>query len=515
LRQDWQADEAAESLALIVCSYEFFCASAVGFELRTPMQKISEFRRLISFLTIIAVLLPAAYAQAPARAAAPKDSGKTVITAESVQAQTSEIIREVGPLRLLKVLRPVKSGVQSRAQIEKMAMRNFEEETKPGELEVQSKTLKIFGLIPEGFQLREFMVKLLTEQVAGFYDPKTKEFFLADWIDLDSQKPVMAHELTHALQDQHFNLRRFEKWPDGDSDRELAIHALIEGDATAVMYDYMLKPNGLSLAKLPVSIGKMGEALMAMTSSEQTQVLKAAPAIIRESLIFPYMSGAGFAQEMLKREGYAGLTKAYRDLPQSTEQILHFDKYLAREMPVKISLPHISHVAGEDWNKLDTDINGEFGYSIILSEYIPREEARKAAAGWGGDQYALYERTGDGHLLLVHRSAWDSAEDAQEFFNSYAARTWKLYPEAEGILAETQRQIFQTRSGQIYLQLDGKSVLIIEGLPQDLANRVDALSEVLWKDAPAIAAQGAALSKPASARNGTGRKTSRARRLRK
>src|SRR5207249_8279789 len=123
-----------------------------------------------------------------------------------------------------------------------------------------------------------------------------------------------------ALQDQHFNLRRFEKWPHGDSDRELAIHALIEGDATALMFDFMLKPRGTDIAHLDVSLSALGEMAAAPSGKEEEKVISSAPAAIRESLLFPYTYGAGFAQEMIKKQGWTGLSRAYTDLPQSTEQ---------------------------------------------------------------------------------------------------------------------------------------------------------------------------------------------------
>jgi hypothetical protein len=103
------------------------------------------------------------------------------------------------------------------------------------------------------FAYRPFLIKLLTEQVAGYYDPKAQQFYLADWIEIDGQKPVMAHELTHALQDQHFNLKRFDNWPKGDSDAELAAHALIEGDATLAMTLYLTKHPMIALAFIRTS----------------------------------------------------------------------------------------------------------------------------------------------------------------------------------------------------------------------------------------------------------------------
>ena len=175
-------------------------------------------------------------------------------TAAEALAASTELLEDVSRLRSLKIRYPVKSGVKSRAEIERVVITNFDEAATPEEVETQRKRLVAFGLIPKDFRYREFMISLLTEQVAGFYQAKTREFFLADWNDLELAKPVVVHELTHALQDQHFDLSRFEKWPRGDGDRELAIQALIEGDATALMFNYILRPQGLDVTRLPISL---------------------------------------------------------------------------------------------------------------------------------------------------------------------------------------------------------------------------------------------------------------------
>ncbi len=407
---------------------------------------------------------------------------KPAITAETVEAATRIILEEVGELRQLKVLKPVKSGIKSRAEIERMVRRNFDEETKPEKFAAAGKAMIAFGLAPQDFKYRDFSIRLLTEQVAGFYDPKTKEFFLADWNELETQKPVIAHELTHALQDQHFDLRRFEKWPDGDGDREMAIHALIEGDASALMYDFMLKPMGQSVAKLPMSIVSLSETGMAMAGGDEMKQLKSAPAAIRDALIFPYIYGAGFVQELLRKKGWEGVSQAFTELPQSTEQILHFDKYLTGEKPVKVELADLTAQPGKGWKLLLTDINGEFGYSSLLSEYLPKAEAKTAAAGWGGDQYALYERAADGKLLIVHRSEWDTKQDAEEFFRAYSARTQKRYAtakEREG-LPVTQHS-YATPDGETFIELRDQSVVVIEGLPADQLRDLAKISGALWK----------------------------------
>lgn len=443
-------------------------------------------KRFAPFMALLLILLLTMNGALIAQQAQQKDVApappKPTITAAEVTATTAEILKQVSEMRQLKILTPVKSGVKSRSEIEQVVVKEFGESSKPEEIEAANKAMIAFGLAPKGFRYREFMIRLLTEQVAGFYQPKTKEFFIADWNDLDQQKPVMAHELTHALQDQHFNLGRFEKWPHGDSDREMAIHALIEGDATALMFNYMLKPSGMDITRLPMSISALSNLANAQADKKTGEVLFSAPAAIRESLIFPYAQGADFAVAILKKQGWDGLAQAYKDLPQSTEQVLHSDKYFAREMPVKVQLADLTSLLGAGWKRIETDINGEFGYSLILSEYIPKPQARTASEGWGGDQYALYENAAKGQVMLAHLSAWDTAKDAEEFFSAYTARTAKRYPNAKERdgLPPTERA-YQTEDGETFIQWRGQSVLVIEGVPAEQRDRLTKLAAALWK----------------------------------
>lgn len=439
-------------------------------------------------LLLLAIANITLIAQQPARKTvepnvAASGSASSDKVAKVIEA-TAQLLDEVSKLRGLKILSPVKSGAKSRAEIEQEIIRAFEEETTHEEIAATNKTLIAYGLVPKDFNYREFMIRLMTEQVAGFYRPKTKELFIADWNDLEQQKPVMVHELQHALQDQHFNLRRFEKWPNGDGDRETAIHALIEGDATALMYSYQLKPMGGDLTKLP-SLATFAEQTLEQAKREKQDVFVSAPMAIRESLIFSYVYGAAFVQEMLKARGWAGVTQAFTDLPQSTEQILHFEKYVAKEMPIKVELPDISKLLGADWKRIDSDVNGEFGYTLILAEFIGKKEARQAAAGWGGDQSVLYENSKTGQLLLTHRSHWDTEKDAVEFLRAYTARTNKRYPMAKLRATKSEdERAFQTPDGEVFFQLRGQSVLVIEGLPLELIKKSDEIVSKLLKNEP-------------------------------
>jgi hypothetical protein len=438
------------------------------------MSKKNRLRRaaLLAALSVAASMIlnlaAAVTAQQPQVAVAPPNAKSA-----AVMAATEAVLRETSDLRQLPILRPVKSGAQSRAEIERMIIKNMDEATTPEELRASELALKKLGLVPASFEFRPFIIKLLTEQVAGYYDPKAQQFYLADWIDLDGQQPVMAHELTHALQDQHFNLRRFEKWPKGDSDAELAAHALVEGDATLSMIDYMKR----DLTRALAFVQSMRSS---QSSSEQ---IDSAPRSLRETLLFPYEQGAEWATVLYRRGGWALLSRAYTDLPQSSEQILHTEKYFAREAPVKIEMADAHALLGSNWKRIDTDVNGEWSYYLILDEYLKSgEESKRAAAGWGGDRYSVYEGPKAGDLFIAQLSAWDTENDAVEFFNAYAKRTERRYKDASPLEQDKTGQLqraWRTGEGAVVLERRGSRVLILEGVPEK-AN-VQSLLSALWK----------------------------------
>jgi hypothetical protein len=417
---------------------------------------------IILVLAAVLAIAPVPQTQAQSATAASTREARNAAVIET----TAAVLKETSELRQLPVLRPVKSGTQSRDEIQHFLIKNMDEDTSPSEMHASEVALKKLGLVPQDFQFRPFIISLLTEQVAGYYDPRQQEFFLADWIDPDGQQPVMAHELTHALQDQHFNLRRFEKWPKGDSDAELAAHALVEGDASLAMAHYV--------ARSPLRIISLMKSMGAAKSA--TEEIDRAPRAIRESLLFPYEQGMQWVQSLYKREGWSLVSKAFTNLPQSTEQILHTDKYLMREAPIKIILPDLTGALGKGWKRIDTDVNGEWSYYLILDEYLKSEkESRTAAAGWGGDQYAVYEGTKPGEAVIVHVSVWDTPHDAMEFFDAYKKRTGLRYgdgatpvrsPYTDGSTKWHEGQAWRTSEGQVFLIRNSDSVVVVEGLPE-------------------------------------------------
>jgi hypothetical protein len=503
--------------------------------------------RFTTTALLLIALAVAALFQPPAGSSQPNP--KTTTTAArnaALIAATNDVLKETSEIRQLAILRPVQSSAQSRAEIERMILKNINEESTPGQTHAAEVTMKRLGLAPPDFQYRALMVRVLTEQVAGYYEPKTGEFHLADWIDLDGQRPIMAHELTHALQDQHFNLRRFEHWPKGDSDAELATHALIEGDATLAMALYVAN-NPLRALLFLKSLG-----LSSLASPE----LDKAPRAVRETLLFPYQQGIDWTKSLYKQNGWERVSKAFSDLPQSTEQILHPEKYFAHEAPVKVTLPDIAPLLnaggarspeGRDqrsevrsqrpnssrftvsaqreqlwsaatrrrfglrsiqsetgssgldgqlltahrslltagWRRLDYDVEGEWGFYLILDEYLKSPaESRRAAAGWGGDRFAVYEGP-KGEILVASLSTWDTENDAQEFFDAYVKRTELRYPGAivlDPILrtqSPTASKAFRTFEGSVVIELLGNRVAILEGLPDRVDGR--AVLKSLWQ----------------------------------
>ena len=399
---------------------------------------------------------------------------------DAALSSTEEILKVVSRLRELDIKQSVKSSFKSKDEIEQSVIRDMDENTPPEEFEGTQKTLVKLGLITKDFRLRDYVVKLLREQVAGFYEPKTKEFYLAAWLPIADQKRVIAHELVHALQDQHFNLRRFEKWPKGDSDAELAAHALVEGEATLVMIEYDFEQQGLKLDM--ARIGSLTDVLSDQDSDKDAKtypVFANAPRVLKENLQFPYFYGAAFVVALLKNRSWNLLDRTYETLPGSTEQIMHPERFLMPDNPVVIDMPDLSGALGPGWKKTDADVNGEFGYLVALAEFIPRKAARSAAAGWGGDRYSLYENKATGEVVLVQYTTWDAEKDAHEFFDAYAERTVKRYHLSKPADGVAQPRIYETSEGLASIELRGKDVMMIEGVRT--REQLARLSEQAWR----------------------------------
>jgi hypothetical protein len=446
-------------------------------------KQIPSARRHLAWLTAISLLI-CALAVAPGQRAASQQSATTSSAARNAAlvAATQDVLKETSDLRQLSILRAVQSSTQSRGEIERAVIKNLDEDTSSRDTHAAEVTMKKLGLAPADFHYRALMIRVLTEQVAGYYEPKTRQFHLADWIDVDGQRPVMAHELTHALQDQHFDLGRFEHWPKGDSDAELAAHALIEGDATLAMVLYITS-NPMRALSFLKSLGGLGV---------ETKELDQAPRVLRESLLFPYQEGLNWTRALYKQGGWAEVSQAFSALPQSTEQILHPEKYLAHEAPVKVTLPDITSLLNgrslrsaaaasklqsrPSWKRLTSDVDGEWGTYLLLDQFLKLPaESRRAAAGWAGDRYAVYESS-NGQVVYASISAWDTETDAREFYDAYVKRVELRYDGAQMVPRSgnaTTSISWKTNEGMVTVQREGSRVFVLEGYPEKLrADRI-------------------------------------------
>jgi hypothetical protein len=245
------------------------------------------------------------------------------------------------------------------------------------------------------------------------------------------------------------------------------------------MYQYALDEQGRHPdAKV---MGMLIEMLMKgdePVDANRYPALAAAPAVLRESLQFPYSYGAAFVHAVMKSRSIEEINDAYNRLPASSEQIIHPERFLEFDKPVKVELADIAPSLGREWEQVDADINGEFGCQLMLSEFIDKRRAVVAAAGWDGDRYALYENRRTGELLIAIYTTWDTEQDAGEFFDAYSERTEKRYRVA-GLEPGATRRLYQTGEGAVSIERRGADVVILEGYPN--GEQSFKLAERLWQ----------------------------------
>jgi len=422
-------------------------------------------RRLRILALVAAAALAFACAARPAAAAAPPPSRQEL---QQLLDQADGILAQIGRLRGLEPPSPLKKAIRPREAIVRRYLELLRDQYPGPRLEAERKALVKFALIPPDFALERFLGDMAGEQVAAYYDHLSGEIVLADWLPAGVQAPVLTHELVHALQDRHLDLRKFLAPRSGRSDFLMARHAMLEGEATAVMADLLLQPMGVDITRLP-DLGPLAE----QAAGRDSPILNAAPKFLKAQLLFPYTAGTGFVVAFRKGHPWPAFTQVYGDPPRSTEQILHPEKYLGRrDDPQVVLLPDVRGVLGPGWTLALEDDAGEFAVRGVLGRFLPEEAARAAAEGWGGDQYHLYERAGDGGLALVFLTAWDTEADARKFADAYARLIPRKYGAAREVLAGQGMWRWTAKGEALLVERRGGDVLIVEGAPEGRADRV-------------------------------------------
>jgi hypothetical protein len=394
----------------------------------------------------------------------------------------------------------VKRNLVNRDEVVAFIRKHMEEDEDSQRLRRSELVLKKFGLLPRTFDLQTFLIALLREQVAGYYDPKTKSVNLLDWIDAEQQKPVLAHELTHALQDQSFGIEKYMKAGAGDlgaSTREPSVEdietdeastahqAVIEGQAMVVLIDYMLAPMGQSITDSP----QLVEALKAgmLVGTADSVEFRNAPLYIKEALTFPYRYGLDFEAELLtkvgKQKAYEG---AFKNPPHSTREIMEPAVYLSGEKLPAMPLADFKKDF-KGYDKFDVGAVGEFDVAILMDQYAGTEVSKRLYPHWRGGYYYAVRPKGDASapLGVMYLSRWSTAEKAAEFAYVYAKGLKDRYSRAHEVGEETVRtksytvetltktHSWLTEEGPVVIEVKGDLVLVSENLDAETTGNLE------------------------------------------
>lgn len=422
---------------------------------------------------------------APSSQASHGSSPQFVEAADQVLSQMSKLLS-------LPIKEPLKKSLRSKQEVRDYLIREDKEDKNDAERYADAKTLEAFGLIPKNFPLDSFMLDVLTDQVAGLYDPKAKEFYIADWIPVDEQRTVMSHELTHALEDQSFRIDGWIKAARPNDDAELARDSVSEGSAMAAMVDYEMKDQNVGVRELPdVTLLIRASAVSEMDKDPN---LAKAPIYIRDELLFPYLAGTGFTQQFLKAHaGWQDLHLIFENPPASTQQILHPDLYLSGTKPEAVPLPKWKGLVPDDWKLLEENTMGEFGVGEILKQFKKENRDELLSAAWKGDRYAVFEDAKSKSTPLVFRVALDNVEDAARFFGQYSEALETKHSPRTNLFRRPNFFQFQTDGGGVFLRCVETTCLTVEGATRETYDKIN--KAIGWTPAPdfqpaAPAAQG-------------------------
>jgi len=403
----------------------------------------------------------------------------------------------------LPIQSTVKRQITSRAAVEGYLKEKFEEDESAKRLQRGEIVLKKFGLLDRDFALKPFLLALLKEQIEAYYDSKTKTVNLLDWVDIEEQKPVLAHELTHALQDQHTDL---EKWNDqtpsdvslnsgADSDHlardemDTAREAVAEGQATAVMMDYILKPMGKSLVKDPEMMEVVKQQ---MSVSENSPVLARAPLLLSESLMFPYREGLSFEQDVWMDKGQAAAFAGALDRPPTSSwEIINPLEYEKKHIPAVPLLPDIHPLVDKLYKPYDIGQVGQLDLRILAEIFGGDKATRDLTPAWDGGLYwagqrrsakTPAEQASTKSLALFYLSAWKNTASAEAFAQLYADELGRKYSglkidaAAESSTpAGVEEQIYSTDEGPVLITTRGKRVFVAESFDLEVARKLTAL----------------------------------------
>ena len=353
----------------------------------------------------------------------------TAAAAESLRAtelcgQAGRIAAELATISGLKLRHPVPCDFITKEKVNEFLKKRVKDTTTPEEIRAEELTLKKFGLVPPDFNLADSTVDLLTEQAAAFYDYDKKRLFVTETTSPETQEPVLAHELSHAIADQNFNLAHFIRQGRKSDDGSTARMAVMEGQATWLMSEYLVRRLGQSLRNSPELV-KMTSQL-SETGGGNFPVFDQAPLYLRLTLVFPYTQGMLFQNDVIARDGNEGFAEVFKHAPASTQQIIHPQKYFDNVQPTLPDLPDAHLPSG--YKSLVGGTLGELDEKVLLEQFVGKERAGEIAPHWRGSAFELRENKKLERTVLLYSAEWDSEQAARDYLGAYRqalVKKWK------------------------------------------------------------------------------------------
>jgi hypothetical protein len=379
---------------------------------------------------------------------------------QQVFDQIDSIVKSLSGITGLSEKHSVPYGRISKRQLRQFLTKRIKKTLKPEEIYADELSLKMLGLVPANFDLRKSTLDLLTEQAAAFYDYEKKKLFLLEGSSLNSETTTLAHELSHALADQHFNLEKFMQEVPANDDENLAHTAVVEGQASWLMIAYDLKQAGrppMPTAEMLRGVGNSSEESMA-----GYPVLKDSPLYIQQSLLFPYTRGILFFDAVYKKMGREAFAAVFGHPPEDSAEIIHPDRYFAHEKAAKPDLPKLS--LNDRAKDLTEGSVGEFDHEMMLTQYVGAAQSKLLAPHLRGGRFKITEIGKKRKPLLEYISEWESEEQAANFFRCYQKILKAKWKQCN--VSTTNDTIFagQGDNGYFLVRLSGPTVLSIEGL---------------------------------------------------
>jgi hypothetical protein len=413
-------------------------------------------RHCLTALLWVCVAAGCAWAQQAPSAATP--AAQMAANAEFLKA-ADEVLADMSKLLSLPVREPLKRSVRTKDEIRAYLVRNMHEKQDSAKIHADVRTLELLGLLPKGYPLEQKLLDLLTQQIAGVYDSKGREFFIAASTLPAEQHMIMAHELTHALEDQSFHIEQWTKAVKGNDDAQFARDAVLEGSAMVAMIHYLLRDSGTSFRQL----GTVDPALI-LGDVDSSPELNEVPLVLKDQLLFPYLAGASFSVKVLDAAGgWTGLKGIFEKPPASTQQIMHPDLYLRGVQPEAVQLPAMNGAVPRGWKKLDENVMGEFGLNQMLKQFLGKARADELAATWAGDRYAVYEQSPQGRALLVLRLRVAGEAEASRFVAGYSELLEKKYADRASVAKQANSFFLDAPDGGAFVRCVGRDCLLGEG----------------------------------------------------